>query len=98
MYNYRLTDINGRQLGIISLETEELPELVMSGINILLSGSYVDPNPKTLLGGIREKQLNEGRDEKRKFLSFRVCPQPATEAQPARRFRRVITKRIDRVE
>jgi len=99
MFNYRLTDINGRVIGMISLETEDLPKNIINGVNYLLSCSYVKPpEAETVLGRIKQRQ-NPG--EGAKVLSFHVHPQPIEEARPVmpyRRYRRQITKRIDRVE
>lgn len=46
MYNYRLSTANGKTIGVISLENEELPKLIMDGKKMLLCGSYVKASHK----------------------------------------------------
>ncbi len=40
MYNYRLTDVNGKTWGLISLETDTLPNLMSEGCDFRLGGSW----------------------------------------------------------
>lgn len=48
MYNYPLIDIHGKTLGVISLETEELPTLLMDGRRVELSVSFRSSDKKIL--------------------------------------------------
>lgn len=40
MYNYRLQTVDGRTLGVISLETEELPNLMLEGRSFILAPAH----------------------------------------------------------
>lgn len=40
MYNYRLLDVKGNTLGVISLVKEDIPVLIMKGITFQLGGSW----------------------------------------------------------
>lgn len=40
MFNYRLINTSGDVLGVVSLETEDLPKLLVAGEKMLLSASW----------------------------------------------------------
>lgn len=40
MYNYRLVNSSGEILGVVSLQTEDLPKLLVAGETMILSASW----------------------------------------------------------
>lgn len=68
MYNYRLLNASGDLLGVVSLETEDLPKLLMAGEKFILGGSYV-------------KQAIPPLGTKDEFIEFFVYPEPVMQRQ-----------------
>lgn len=66
VYNYRLLNAYGKPIGVISLESEDLPKLIMAGEKMFLTGCYI-------------KQSTPVLNTKDEFIEFVVMPEPTVE-------------------
>ncbi len=74
MVNYALGDVNGKVLGVVTLFDDDIPKLIMNGVELILGGTFIHDENKFLnftLIPVAAKEIQMMDDDKQPPV--RVC-------------------------